>query len=244
MAKKVISLSDLPVVGKNNVVHLGSEIYTSGAVLLMDKPLDWTSFDVVNYVRNRIPPKKVGHAGTLDPLASGLLILCSGKATKSISQIQELDKTYEAKIKFGASTPSYDAEAEPDKTAEWSHISPKMISEVLQQKFTGQINQVPPAYSAIKVKGERMYKLARRGEEITLEPRKITIYEINILDVSLPDVTIHVRCGKGTYIRSLAHDLGIELGSRAHLTGLRRTATGHFDVKSAITPEEFNQFPK
>ena len=244
MAKKVISLDDLPVVGNNNTVHRDSEIYSTGAVLLMDKPLDWTSFDVVNYVRNRIPPKKVGHAGTLDPLASGLLILCTGKATKSISQIQELDKTYEAKIKFGASTPSYDAEAEPDITAQWNHISREMISEILQQKFTGQIDQVPPAYSAIKVKGERMYKLARRGIDIALNPRKITIHEINILDVSLPEVTIRIRCGKGTYIRSLAHDLGIELGSRAHLIGLKRTSIGHFDVKDAVTPEEFNQFPK
>ena len=243
MAKKVISLNDLPVVGKNNMVNRDSELYSSGAVLLMDKPLDWTSFDVVNYVRNRIPPKKVGHAGTLDPLATGLLILCTGKATKSISQIQELDKTYEAKIKFGASTPSYDSEAEPDKTAEWRHITPEMISDILDKKFTGQIDQVPPVYSAIKVKGERMYKLARRGEEVVLEPRKITIYDINILDVSLPDVTIRVRCGKGTYIRSLAHDLGMELGSRAHLSGLRRTETGHFNVKDAVTPEEFNQFP-
>ncbi len=242
MGKNVIPLDNLPVVSKKNPLSRQSEEYASGSIILMDKPMHWTSFDVVAFVRNRIPPKKVGHAGTLDPLATGLLVLCSGKATKSISQIQELGKVYEAKIRMGASTPSYDAATDPDETAAWQHIKPERIEEVLNKQFTGTISQVPPIYSAIKVKGQRLYKAARRGEEIQLNPRKITIQSIKILDVSLPDITIRVHCGKGTYIRSLAHDLGVALGSRAFLSGLRRTEIGHFRVEEACLPEDFNRF--
>ncbi len=242
MPKNVISLEELPVVSKKNPLPHRSEQYAEGAVILMDKPLHWTSFDVVAFIRNRIPPKKVGHAGTLDPLATGLLILCSGKATKSISQIQEMEKVYEANIRFGTSTPSYDAATETDETAGWEHIKPEKIEQVLNDQFTGTIQQVPPMFSAIKVEGQRLYKAARRGEKVEIKPRQITIYSIEILDVSLPDITIRVHCGKGTYIRSLAHDLGLALGSRAHLSGLRRTEIGRFNVNEACTPVEFNRF--
>lgn len=243
MAKKAIPLPELPVID-TSVKKTDNSLFNTGAVILMDKPLEWSSFHVVKFVRNRIPPKKVGHAGTLDPLATGLLVLCSGKATKSISQVQELSKTYIATIRLGSSTPSFDAALEPDQTAPWNHITPSDVKEALEGKFTGEISQVPPAYSAIRVKGERLYKLARRGEKVAIEPRNVVVHNIDILDCSLPDLTLKVECGKGTYIRSLAHDLGIELGSRGYLTSLRRTRIGHFDVQAARTPEEFDKFIK
>ena len=207
----------------------------------MDKPIEWSSFDVVKYVRSRIPAKKVGHAGTLDPLATGLLILCTGKATRTVSQIQALPKTYLAKIQFGSSTPSYDSETEPDKEAEWNHITESKIEKTIEEQFTGTISQVPPAYSAIRVKGQRLYKKARKGEDVDLYPRQITIHSVEIENFSLPEITVRVNCGKGTYIRSLAHDLGIALDSRAHLKSLRRIDTGHFSVENALTPEEFDE---
>jgi len=244
MAKKAIPLEELPVISKLNPAIPEPELFSSGAVILMDKPLEWSSFHVVKYVRHRIPPKKVGHAGTLDPLATGLLVLCSGKATKSISQIVGQRKTYTATIRFGASTPSYDAATDYDETAPWEHITEEMLRDVLINSFTGEIEQVPPMYSAIKVKGERLYKLARRGEDVILKSRPIAIYNIEIENVDFPEVTISVECGKGTYIRSLAHDLGIALNSRAHLTELRRTAIGNFDVVNAFLPEEFDVLTK
>tara|TARA_R100001143_G_C3361367_1_gene137148 strand:- start:90642 stop:91391 length:750 start_codon:yes stop_codon:yes gene_type:complete len=239
MAKKVIPVSDLPVFSKNSSFPDNPELFSSGAIILMDKPQDWSSFDLVKFVRNRIPPKKVGHAGTLDPMATGLLILCSGKATKSISQIQSMKKRYVTKIRFGSSTPSFDAATEIDETADWDHIDALMLEEKLKSEFTGIISQVPPIYSAIQIKGERLYKIARRGGSVDIEPRDITIYEIKILDVSMPDVTLEVYCGKGTYIRSLAHDLGISLKSRAHMIELRRSETGGFSVDDSYTPDQF-----
>jgi len=241
MAKKVIPVSDLPVISSTSPFPDEPEIFSSGAIILMDKPMGWSSFDLVKFVRNRIPPKKVGHAGTLDPTATGLLILCSGKATKSISQIQSMEKRYVTTIRLGASTPSFDAATEIDETAEWSHIDHSMIEEILKSEFTGTISQVPPIYSAIQIKGERLYKIARRGGSVEIEPRDVTIHEINILDVSLPDIVLDIRCGKGTYIRSLAHDLGISLGSRAHMTELRRSETGGYHVDDAFTPEWFEE---
>lgn len=237
---KVIPLSDLPVFQSGSTETIAKEDFQKGAVILMDKPQNWTSFDLVKYVRNRVPAKKVGHAGTLDPLATGLLVICTGKATKSISQIQELEKTYVAGIRFGASTASYDAAMEPDETAEWNHITEKEIKSALTAKFTGVIQQVPPKYSALLVGGKRMYDLARKGLDLQPEARPVEIHEIDVLSVNLPDITITVRCGKGTYIRSLAHDLGIALNSRAHLADLRRTKTGIFHVNKAFTPENFN----
>lgn len=241
MAKSIIPLNDLPVIDKDSDNILNPDVYKSGAVILVDKPLDWSSFDVVKYVRIRVPAKKAGHAGTLDPLATGLLILCTGKATRTISEIQALKKTYRAKIKFGESTPTYDSETEPDETAEWEHISEEQVQKVIKEKFTGTIFQTPPAYSAIKVKGERLYKKARKGEKVELPTRQISIHSIEIEDFSMPEISVKVHCGKGTYIRSLAHDLGIALGSRAHLNWLRRTETGHFSVENALTPEQFGE---
>lgn len=241
MAKNIIPLSDLPVIDKRSDQISNSEIYKNGAAILMDKPIEWSSFDVVKYVRSRIPAKKVGHAGTLDPLATGLLILCSGKATRTISQIQSLPKTYIGKIRFGASTPSYDSETDPDQYAEWKHITEEAIQKTIEEQFTGTISQVPPAYSAIRVKGQRLYKKARKGENVELYPRQITIHSVEIEDFSLPEITVRVHCGKGTYIRSLAYDLGISLESRAHLTSLRRIDTGHFSVENALSPEEFDE---
>lgn len=239
MAKKAILLSDLPVVGSHVPFPYDSEMFHKGAVILMDKPTGWSSFDLVKFVRNRIPPKKVGHAGTLDPLATGLLILCCGKATKSISQIQDLEKTYVTTIRFGASTPSFDAATKIDQHAPWEHITAEAIQKRLSDSFSGVISQVPPIYSAISVKGQRLYKIARKGGDVQIDPRDVTIYETEVLDISLPDITLKVRCGKGTYIRSLAHDLGIALNSRAHITSLRRTTTGQFHVDNAYTTEQF-----
>lgn len=241
MAKMVIPVSDLPIISKSNAFPTDPEIFTSGAIVLMDKPNGWSSFDLVKYVRNRIPPKKVGHAGTLDPMATGLLILCSGRATKSISQIQLMEKRYTTKIRFGASTPSFDTATEINETAQWNHINATMIEEILSLDFTGVISQVPPIYSAIQIKGERLYKIARRGGSVEIEPREITIHKINVLDVSMPDVTLDVHCGKGTYIRSLAHDLGIALGSRAHMIELRRSKTGGYSVADSFTPDQFDE---
>ena len=241
MAKKVIPVSKLPVISKSQSFPEDPETFSSGAIILMDKPQGWSSFDLVKYVRNRIPPKKVGHAGTLDPMATGLLILCSGKATKSISQIQLMEKRYVTTIRFGASTPSYDAATEIDETANWNHINASMIEEMVHSEFTGVVSQVPPIYSAIQIKGERLYKIARRGGSVEIEPREIVIHEIKVLDVSMPNVTLEILCGKGTYIRSLAHDLGIALGSRAHMIELRRSETGGFSVTDSLTPEQFDE---
>ncbi len=241
MAKDIISLSDLPVIDKESGSLSEKSMFKKGAAIVLDKPLEWTSFDVVKYVRSRIPAKKVGHAGTLDPLATGLLILCTGKATRTISQIQALPKTYLAKIRFGASTPSYDSETEPDVEREWKHITREATEKVIDEQFLGTIFQTPPAYSAIRVKGQRLYKKARKGEDVELPPRQITIHSVKITDFSLPEISVRIHCGKGTYIRSFAHDLGIALNSRAHITWLRRTDIGDFSVDKALNPEQFDE---
>ena len=244
MAKKAIPLDQLPLFSKSFAEEFDPEQFKTGTVYLLDKPLEWSSFDVVKFVRNRIKVKKTGHAGTLDPLATGLLVLCSGKATKSISQVQDQPKEYLAEITFGKSTPSYDAALEPDEEAGWQHITEQMISEVLASEFSGVIAQKPPIYSAIKMKGERLYKKARRGEEVEIEPRNVEILETEILEYIAPILKLRVKCGKGTYIRSLAHDLGLALNSRAFMSALRRTAIGGFHVDNAVTPEQFDQILK
>ena len=244
MTDPIESLNLMPVIDKQSGLPPNETIYQTGCAILVDKPLKWTSFDVVKYIRSRIPTKKVGHAGTLDPLATGLLILCAGRATKKISKFQDLPKSYEAKIRFGASTPSFDAETEPDQTGEWQHINREEIERVIDEKFSGTILQVPPVYSAKRVGGKRLYNYARKGEEVKVDPREVTIHQVEILDVSLPYITAEIKCGKGTYIRSFAHDLGKALGSLAYLTGLRRTETGPFHVNSAITTDEFHQLIK
>ncbi len=241
MAKKAIPISELPVFDSKTDSTFSPQPFITGSIILMDKPLEWSSFDVVRFVRNRIPPKKVGHAGTLDPLATGLLILCSGKATKSISMIQNQSKEYIATIKFGESTPSYDAALPADETMDWKHVNKKMIEQAIENSFTGVISQVPPIFSAIKVDGERLYKKARRGEKVEIKAREVEIYSTEILEVDLPYIKVKIHCGKGTYIRSYAHDLGIAVNCRAHLTGLRRTRIGNYTVENALLPEELNK---
>jgi len=220
------------------------ETYLDGAVLYIDKALTWTSFDVVNKVRKSlrhhlgIQKIKVGHAGTLDPLATGLVIICTGKATKKIMQYQDMDKAYIAQIRLGATTPSYDLETEVDLTYPWEHISIEKIEKALL-KLSGDQEQLPPVFSAKSVDGERAYTMARKGKKVELKPQKIHISQLKLLSAELPDLTIQVECSKGTYIRSLARDLGKMLDSGAHLTGLRRTRIGPYHVDQAMTIDNF-----
>jgi len=210
------------------------------AALLVDKPQGWTSFDVIRKLRRILGVKKIGHAGTLDPMATGLLICLIGKGTKSMEHFLGLPKTYEGTLRLGEETPSYDADLEVSVRREWSHITPADLERVRQQ-FLGEIEQVPPMYSAVKVGGERLYKKARRGEEIERAARKVFIYDFQLTGVEGQDVSFEVRCSKGTYIRSLAHDFGAALGVGAHLTALRRTAIGAYHVGMAWTLGQLEQ---
>lgn len=212
--------------------------FEAGEVIGIDKPLDWTSFDVVRKVRNTIGVKKVGHAGTLDPLATGLLIICTGKATKSINTIQELPKTYSCTLVLGKTTPSVDLETAFDSETPADHITEEQVEEILP-KFTGSIQQVPPVFSAIKVDGKRAYESARQNKEVKLEPRTVHVYSLRVLKMKLPEVSLEVVCSKGTYIRSLVRDIGASLGVGAYLSALRREAIGSYDVKDAFTIDEF-----
>lgn len=221
------------------------EEFISGKVLLIDKPLTWSSFQAVNklkYVLKKqldLPKKfKIGHAGTLDPLATGLLIICTGKFTKKITEIQAQEKEYTGTFFIGATTPSYDLETEIDQTFSIAHITSELIQQTTQQ-FVGEIDQKPPVFSAIKKDGKRLYEHARAGEEVEISTRKTTIYEFEITRIALPEVDFRVKCSKGTYIRSLAYDFGIALKSGAHLTALRRTKIGDYSVEEAITPQAF-----
>lgn len=212
-------------------------------ILLIDKPYRWTSFDVVNKVRSVIKGQtgvrfKVGHAGTLDPLATGLLIICYGKETKSISRFTEFDKEYVAAVQLGSTTPSYDLEKPIDQTYPFEHISEQMVKDVLI-KYTGEQNQVPPIFSAKWIDGKRAYKFAREGEVVEIKPVQINIYELELLSFNLPEVTIRIKCSRGTYIRAIARDIGLDLLSGAHLTSLRRTRIGEYKVEQAMVPEEF-----
>ena len=208
--------------------------FAEGEVLLVDKPLTWTSFDVVGKIRNSIKPTKVkvGHAGTLDPLATGLLIICTGKMTKQIDKFQAEDKEYTGTITLGGSTPSYDLETEVDQTFDISHISEEDIYQTANS-FLGEQDQYPPAHSAIKINGERIYEKARRGEEVELKARKVNIMTFEVEKIEMPLVYFRIKCRKGTYIRSLAHDFGKKLGIGSHLSSLRRTKSGDFDVQNA-----------
>ncbi|WP_313385650.1 tRNA pseudouridine(55) synthase TruB [Chishuiella sp.] len=209
-----------------------------GHIFLIDKPLDWTSFDVVNKIRWNIRKAynlkkiKVGHAGTLDPKATGLLLVCTGKWTKRIDEYQAQEKTYTGTIKLGATTPTYDLESEEDQTFPIDHITNEKILEATQQ-FVGEIQQFPPMHSAIKVDGKRLYELAREGQEIERKSRTIAIQDFKITRIDLPYVDFEVNCSKGTYIRSLAYDFGKALKSGGYLTALRRTKIGEFDVLNA-----------
>ena len=215
--------------------------FLKGEIFCIDKPYGWTSFAVVGKLRYHISKRigvkkiKVGHAGTLDPLASGVLIVCTGKATKRIDELQAGVKEYIAEIKLGATTPSFDLETEVDATYEWEHITRDMVEDVLHNQFIGCIEQVPPSYSACKINGKRAYKLARQGEEVELKAKQLIINEIEVLELEGQKLVVRVVCGKGTYIRALARDIGLALGSGAHLTGLRRTQVGDVRVENCMT---------
>lgn len=206
----------------------------AGEVLLIDKPYKWTSFDVVKKVRYTKKLKKVGHAGTLDPLATGLLILCTGKMTKQIDSYQGMEKEYTGTLHLGKTTPSIDLETEVDKEYDISHINAALLHQTTQQ-FKGTIQQIPPIYSAVLVDGERLYKKARRGESVEIQPREVSISVFELTRIQLPEVDFRVVCSKGTYIRSLVRDFGEALGAGAYMSALRRTRIGSFSVENALT---------
>ncbi|MCG8475504.1 MAG: tRNA pseudouridine(55) synthase TruB [Cytophagales bacterium] len=212
--------------------------WNKGQVLLVDKPLTWTSFDVVKKLRYTLKIKKIGHAGTLDPLATGLLVLCTGKMTKQIDKYQAQEKEYTGKLVLGKTTPSHDLETEVNSETPIDHLTEEQVRESVQQ-FIGPIEQIPPMHSAIKVNGQRVYKKARKGEEVILEPRKVTVSAFELTDISLPEVSFRIVCSKGTYIRSLVRDLGESLGVGAYMSELRRTRIGEFRVEDAENLEEF-----
>ncbi|MFN6320072.1 MAG: tRNA pseudouridine(55) synthase TruB [Bacteroidota bacterium] len=214
------------------------EEYLNGKVLLIDKPLTWTSFDAVKKIRILTGVSKVGHAGTLDPLATGLLIICTGKFTKKINEYMAAEKEYTGTFTLGATTPTYDLESVPVPKADYSNVSSEMIMGATQQ-FTGTIMQIPPAHSAIKKSGTPAYVLARKGKEVKMDPRPITISLFEITKIDLPLVHFKVVCSTGTYIRSLANDFGEALGCGAYLSSLRRTRIGMYNVQEALSIESF-----
>ena len=222
--------------------------FHKGEILVFDKPLNWTSFDLVHKVRYIICKKlkikklKVGHAGTLDPKATGVLVLCTGNATSKIESLQTGEKEYIATLKIGATTPSYDLESEEDRQFETTHITRDLLANVLKS-FIGTIEQIPPDFSAIKIDGKRAYEYARKGIAIEIKPKILEVKEIEIINFDLPEVKLRVVCGKGTYIRALARDIGEALNSGAYLTGLRRTRVGDFNLDQAIDLEDFLTTP-
>lgn len=221
--------------------------FKEGEILYFNKPLGWTSFKVVGHVRYHICRRmgvkklKVGHAGTLDPLATGVMIVCTGKATKRIEEFQYHTKEYVADIRLGATTPSFDLEHEIDATYPTEHITRELVEETLQ-RFKGEIQQVPPAFSACMVNGKRAYDLARKGKEVDLKPKLLVIDEIELLQCNLPDIRVRVVCSKGTYIRALARDIGVALGSGAHLTALQRTRVGNVRLEDCLDPLAFRDW--
>ncbi|MGB5237636.1 MAG: tRNA pseudouridine(55) synthase TruB [Flavobacteriaceae bacterium] len=220
--------------------------FLDGQILLIDKPLEWTSFDAVNSIKWAIKRRfglrkiKVGHAGTLDPLASGLLVICTGRATKKIQEIQSSQKEYEGVITLGATTPSYDMETEVGQ-----HFSTEGIDDVkiraMTAHFTGKISQIPPVFSAIKKDGKRLYEYARSGKDVDVKAREVEIMQFDILSVKIPEVGFRICCSKGTYIRSIAHDFGQKLGCGGYLSSLRRTRIGDFNVNNALHPKKFGE---
>jgi len=212
--------------------------FDKGEVFFIDKPYEWTSFDVVKKIRGKLRIKKVGHAGTLDPLATGLLIVCAGKATKKINEYQELGKTYIGKLVLGKTTPSVDLETEFDSESDYSSITLDQVKDAAQ-RLTGDIMQIPPIYSAIKVGGERAYKIARRKEDAKLDPRPVSVPIFDVDSTNFPEVEFKIQCSKGTYIRSLVRDLGEDLGCGAYMSELKRTAIGEFSIENAYALEDF-----
>lgn len=221
--------------------------FKAGEVLYFNKPLGWTSFKVVGHARYHICRRlgvkklKVGHAGTLDPLATGVMIVCTGKATKRIEEFQYHTKEYVATLQLGATTPSFDLEHEIDATYPTEHITKEMVEEVLQ-KFVGKIEQIPPSFSACMVNGTRAYDLARKGKEVELKPKTLVIDEIELLSYNMPEIKIRVVCSKGTYIRALARDIGEALNSGAHLTALERTRVGDVRIEDCMNPLDFKEW--
>lgn len=234
------------MITKQNLTY---DDFIKGEVLLINKPLEWTSFDVVNKLKYHIQNEiifsklKVGHAGTLDPLATGLIIVCTGKQTKQIEKYQSQTKEYIATLKLGATTPSFDKETDEDEVLPYKHITLDLIKKTLAD-FTGEIMQVPPIHSAIKINGVRAYKYARKGKDVELKAKPLKIDEFEILDFSLPVLKLRIVCSKGTYIRALARDIGKALNSGAYLTGLKRTKIGDFSVNDAIEIDDFKIFTK
>ena len=220
--------------------------FIEGEILYFDKPLHWTSFDLVNKIRYeisrflKIKKIKVGHAGTLDPLATGVMIVCTGKATKQIDELQYLTKEYVATVRLGATPPSFDLETEVDAVYDTSHITKEAVKTVLQ-RFTGSIEQIPPAYSAVKVQGDKAYDLARRGIAVELKPKLLVIDEIELLSFLPNEIKVRIVCSKGTYIRALARDIGIALNSGAHLIQLQRTRIGDITLDKCLNIEDFKQ---
>ena len=225
-------------------MRLSPEDFLTGQVLLINKPLGWTSFDVVNKIRYALrnytgnKKIKVGHAGTLDPLATGLLIICTGKFTKRIDEYQGMPKSYRATIKLGAETPSYDAETQPSQTYDISHLNIEDVTAAMQN-FVGELDQYPPIYSAIKQDGKKLYELARKGEEVELRARKVSVTKFELVENKWPEIVADIDCSKGTYIRSLAHDLGKALNAGGYLTGLVRTSIGEFNLREAQELDAF-----
>lgn len=217
--------------------------FITGEIFKIDKPLGWTSFDAVKRLRGAIQRRlnvrkfKVGHAGTLDPLATGVLIVCTGRSTRSIDLLQAGQKEYVATLRLGATTPSFDLETEIDATYPWEHITPQLIEEVIP-RFTGSVLQVPPVFSAVKVDGKRAYNYARKGKEVELKPKTLEIPEIEVLSFEENRLTLRIVCSKGTYIRALARDIGKALGSGAHLIALRRTRVGDISIEDCLTIDE------
>ena len=216
-----------------SVEHVPKNIFEEGHVLLIDKPYNWTSFDVVNKIRSLIKIKKVGHTGTLDPLATGLLILCTGKFTKKINEYMAQEKEYIGTFTLGATTPTYDLESLPENLNDNFQFSLEELNNAAK-KFKGEIMQVPPMHSAIKFEGKRVYELARQGEHVVLQPRKVVISEFEIVEIELPIVHFRIVCSTGTYIRSIANDFGKTLGCGAYLSNLCRTRIGNFLLKDAL----------
>lgn len=221
--------------------------FIKGEILSFNKPYGWTSFQVVSKVRSAISKKlhvkkmKVGHAGTLDPLATGVLIVCTGKSTKLIDELQSHTKEYIATLKLGATTPSYDKETEEDAVYPTEHITKELVETVLQ-RFIGTIEQTPPEYSAVKINGKRAYEFARKGKSVELKPKTLVIDSIELLECNFPEIVIRVVCSKGTYIRALARDIGRELQSGAYLTSLVRTRIGEYKIDECLDPETFNEW--
>lgn len=236
---RIIPLRKLPVFSIVNPPDPNFS-FKEGAAFLLNKPSGWSSYDVVKHLRKRLDMSKIGHTGTLDPMAEGLLILCCGKGTRTVSQIQNLSKTYRAEITFGTSTYSFDAETEVKATASFTHITQNDVEIVLDKYFAGEVSQVPPMYSALKHNGTPLYKLARQNKKVDRKARQITLYSCRVVNFSLPKIEMMIRCSKGTYIRSIANSLGMKLNSAAHLSGLKRTAIGHFKNEDALTIEELD----